>query len=124
MLLLFMFLVAERKQVFTRSFLSSLPSLSPLPFHHRYIINAPFFFHKVFHLISCMMNQELKDRLKVLNRKQSLVELSKIMPSDVAQAIVEGDHKKEREEERELHAFLDGAAKEGLHKRRWGMDKA
>jgi len=71
-----------------------------------------------------MMNQELKDRLKVLNKKQSLVELSKIMPSEVALAIVEGDHGKEREDEKELHAFLDGAAKEGLHRRRWGVGKA
>jgi len=71
-----------------------------------------------------MMNQELKDRLKVLNRKQSLVELSKIMPSDVAQAIVEGNHEKEREEERKLHAFLDYAASKGLHKRRWGLEDA
>ncbi len=84
-----------------------------------YIINAPFFFHKVFHLISCMMSQELKDRLKVLNKKESLVELSKILPAEVAEAIVEGDHARERAEERQLHEFLDAAAKAGHHKRRW-----
>jgi len=70
------------------------------------------------------MSQDLKDRLKVLNKKESLIELSKIMPSDVAQAIVEGDIEKEREEERELHKFLDGAAKAGVHRRRWGGGEA
>jgi len=84
-----------------------------------YIINAPFFFHKVFHLISCMMSQELKDRLKVLNKRESLRELSQILPPDLARRIVEGDPAGEREGERELHAFLDRAARAGLHRRRW-----
>lgn len=66
-----------------------------------------------------MMSKETMDRLKIFNKKESLTELAKLMPYEVAKAIVEGDHSKEREEERKLHHFLDTSAREGLHRRRW-----
>ena len=65
------------------------------------------------------MSEECKDRLKILNRKESLAELAKIMPPDTARRIVDGDHAEERAVERELHAFLDQAARDGQHRRRW-----
>ena len=44
---------------------------------------------------------------------------TQVMDPEVARAIVDGDHTEERGAEKELHAFLDTAAKEGHHRRRW-----
>jgi hypothetical protein len=89
-----------------------------------YIINAPggWLFRNIFKIIQRMMSQEVKERLKILNRHDSLRELSKIVDPETAKRIVEGDHAAERAVERELHAFLDAAARDGHHRRPWAGD--
>lgn len=69
------------------------------------------------------MSQEVKERLKILNKKDSVKELAKITDPATAQRIVEGDHDLERAVERELHAFMDAAAREGEHRRSWGAEE-
>lgn len=88
-----------------------------------WIINAPggWLFRNIFKIIQRMMSQEVKERLKILSRKEALAELSKVVDPVTAKRIVEGNHAAERAVERELHAFLDAAAKEGHHRRPWGL---
>lgn len=89
-----------------------------------YIINAPggWLFRNVFRLIQRMMSEEVKDRLKILSKKDSVKELAKITDPATAQRIVEGDHELERAVERELHEFLDLAARDGHHRWSWDVD--
>lgn len=86
-----------------------------------YIINAPggWLFRSIFKIIQKMMSQEVKDRLHILSKKDAAKALAKITDPATAQRIAEGDHELERAVERELHAFMDGAAREGEHRRVW-----
>lgn len=91
-----------------------------------YIINAPggWLFRNIFKVVQRMMSQEVKERLRILGRKEALAELSEItLDPAMAERIVAGHPETERAEERELHAFLDAAAREGHHRQPWGVEK-
>lgn len=90
-----------------------------------YIINAPggWLFRNIIRIIQRMMPQDVKDRLRILSKKEALAEFAEITNPATAQGIVDGDFEAERGAERELHAFLDAAAREGHHRRPWGLEE-
>jgi hypothetical protein len=84
-----------------------------------YIINVGWLFHRIWGIIKRLMSPDTLSRLRILSKDQSFEELCKIMPADAASAVCDAPLEHERHDEAELHKYMDAAAKNGHHRRRW-----